>query len=395
MQALAKFLLMMVLVTWFTVPTYAQEILWNELNDHVVTLYRQGKYPEAVKVDKEGLKLAERTFGPDHPHVATFLNNLAVLYRAQGRYEEPEPLFKRALVIKEAALAEELKATKAARKEFLMGLRLGGITGHSKYHISFPGGESELEFPLGNFFLGLEGALVLKNPKNDRQDKARLAIGWLTNVGGDSGTMKDSDWSDGYLWGYTESDSQLRAHIVDVSGIYNFWPLETISIGPMIGYRYQYFDFNIWNYSGTYYGIPVSRSGHVLDYTVKYHIPYYGLNSDFLFRDTFWFNSRVAFSWAFANDRDDHLLRYKLSEASCDGPGVIVNINANWEFLPNWLLQVGGEYTYINAEGEQDQSWYGDDPGTAVDETGWAITGIDDKITYSAWIISAYLKYKF
>jgi len=269
-----------------------------------------------------------------------------------------------------------------------MGLRSGGITGYTKYHISFSGGESELEFPLGNFFLGLEGVLGLKNPENDKQDRARLAIGWLTNVGGDSGTMKDSDWSDGYLWGYTESDSELRAHIVDINAIYNFWPLQTISIGPMIGYRYQYFDFNIWNYSGTYYGIPVSGSGHVLDYTVKYYIPYYGLNSDFLFRDTFWFNSRLAFTYAFVNDRDDHLLTQALREASCDGPGVLANINANWEFLTNWLLQVGGEYTYINADGMQDLSYYGGP------YAGYTAT-VDDEITYSAWIISAYLKYRF
>lgn len=298
----------------------------------------------------------------------------------------------------ETAWAEEV--TEATQKGFFgenniyatMGLRSGGITGYTKYHTSFPvqgyTGESELEFPLGNFFLGLEGILGLKNSENDKQDRARLAIGWLTNVGGDSGTMKDSDWIDGYLWGYTESDSELRAHIVDVSGIYNFWPLETISIGPMIGYRYQYLDFNIYNYTGICEGTPISGSGHVLDYTVKYHIPYWGLNSDLLFRDTFWFNSRVAFTYAFANDRDDHLLTQALREASCDGPGVLANINANWEFLPNCLLQVEGEYTYINADGTQDLSYYG---GALA---GFTAT-VDDEITYSAWIISAYLKYRF
>jgi tetratricopeptide (TPR) repeat protein len=33
--------------------------------------------------------------------VATYLNNLAELYRTQGKYEEAEPLYKRALVIHE------------------------------------------------------------------------------------------------------------------------------------------------------------------------------------------------------------------------------------------------------------------------------------------------------
>ena len=41
---------------------------------------------------------------PDHPDVATSLNNLAVLYKKQGRYAAAEPLYKRALSIYEKAL---------------------------------------------------------------------------------------------------------------------------------------------------------------------------------------------------------------------------------------------------------------------------------------------------
>ena len=38
--------------------------------------------------------------GPDHPDVAASLNNLAELYRAQGKYADAEPLYQRALVIR-------------------------------------------------------------------------------------------------------------------------------------------------------------------------------------------------------------------------------------------------------------------------------------------------------
>jgi hypothetical protein len=37
--------------------------------------------------------------GADHPHVANSLNNLALLYQAQGRYSEAEPLYLRTLTI--------------------------------------------------------------------------------------------------------------------------------------------------------------------------------------------------------------------------------------------------------------------------------------------------------
>ncbi len=45
--------------------------------------------------------------GPDHPDVAASLNNLAELYRAQGKYAEAEPHYQRALVIREKALGPE------------------------------------------------------------------------------------------------------------------------------------------------------------------------------------------------------------------------------------------------------------------------------------------------
>ncbi len=42
--------------------------------------------------------------GPDHPNVAFVLNDLALLRVAQGRYSEAEPLFLRALALREKGL---------------------------------------------------------------------------------------------------------------------------------------------------------------------------------------------------------------------------------------------------------------------------------------------------
>ena len=41
---------------------------------------------------KRSLAIREKSLGPNHPAVATSLNNLARLYRAQGRYADAEPL---------------------------------------------------------------------------------------------------------------------------------------------------------------------------------------------------------------------------------------------------------------------------------------------------------------
>jgi tetratricopeptide (TPR) repeat protein len=48
-------------------------------------LYRaQGRYAEAEPPLKRALAIYEKTLGPDHPSVATGLNNLASLYEDQG-----------------------------------------------------------------------------------------------------------------------------------------------------------------------------------------------------------------------------------------------------------------------------------------------------------------------
>jgi tetratricopeptide (TPR) repeat protein len=43
---------------------------------------------------KRSLAILEKALGPDHPNVATALNNLALLYKNQGRYADAEPLYK-------------------------------------------------------------------------------------------------------------------------------------------------------------------------------------------------------------------------------------------------------------------------------------------------------------
>ena len=82
-------------------------IEWETLNQEVMELYRTGQYDRAVTVAKAALKVAEQNVGPDHPNVATSLNNLAELYHTQGDYAKAEPLYKRALAILEQALGPD------------------------------------------------------------------------------------------------------------------------------------------------------------------------------------------------------------------------------------------------------------------------------------------------
>ena len=62
-----------------------------------------GRFSESEPLARRALAIFEASYGPDHPSVATALNNLAGLLKATNRFAEAEPLYRRALVIDEAS----------------------------------------------------------------------------------------------------------------------------------------------------------------------------------------------------------------------------------------------------------------------------------------------------
>lgn len=285
-----------------------------------------------------------------------------------------------------------------------LGLKSGYINGDTTYHISFAGGESELEFPLDNVLWGITASFAYKGKKDQEieikqhKDKAMLSVEWITNIDKDAGKMKDSDWTDGDghpgLDIYSESDADLRINMVDTNFICNFWPRENISIGPIVGYRYQKFEYDISNTDQVGYGpyhpaYTGFTSGKTLDYEVEYKIPYLGIISDLLLGDKFQLSLKFGYApWVDAKDRDDHILRYKLSIGDCKGDAYFLDLNAAWVVLPNWLLQIEGKYMDIDTKGTQHQKFYaGSSQGVTAD--------VNDKITSSLSIVSAKLKYSF
>ena len=63
-----------------------------------------GDYEKALPLYQRALEIIEKVLGPQHPDVATTLNNLAVLYESMGDYEKALPLYQRALEIREKVL---------------------------------------------------------------------------------------------------------------------------------------------------------------------------------------------------------------------------------------------------------------------------------------------------
>ena len=59
--------------------------------------------PTSEPLFKRALAIYEKAAGPEHPAVATLLNNLGQVDKVEDRYADAEPLIKRSLAIREKA----------------------------------------------------------------------------------------------------------------------------------------------------------------------------------------------------------------------------------------------------------------------------------------------------
>jgi len=70
-------------------------------------LHGRARFNEAEPLYRRAVAISEEVYKPDHPELATYLNNLAQLLKATNRLAEAEPLYRRALAIDEKALGPD------------------------------------------------------------------------------------------------------------------------------------------------------------------------------------------------------------------------------------------------------------------------------------------------
>jgi tetratricopeptide (TPR) repeat protein len=78
----------------------------SSLNNLALLYCAQGRYEAAEPLYHQALELWREVLGDRHPAVAQSLNNLAGLYDAQGRYSEAEPLYQQALDLRRELLGD-------------------------------------------------------------------------------------------------------------------------------------------------------------------------------------------------------------------------------------------------------------------------------------------------
>ncbi|MBD2442030.1 tetratricopeptide repeat protein [Dolichospermum sp. FACHB-1091] len=83
------------------------EALATSLNNLAVLYESQGRYNDAEPLYLQSLDIRKHQLGNDHLDVAQSLNNLAVLYESQGRYNDAEPLYLQSLDIRKHQLGND------------------------------------------------------------------------------------------------------------------------------------------------------------------------------------------------------------------------------------------------------------------------------------------------
>jgi len=73
----------------------------TSLNNVAWLLKAQGDFAGAQPLYERALAIREKSLGPEHPETASALNDLAILLQDQGDLEETHLLYGRALAIRE------------------------------------------------------------------------------------------------------------------------------------------------------------------------------------------------------------------------------------------------------------------------------------------------------
>jgi len=87
-------------------PAFGQQTLWETYSRDAMKAYEAGRYTDAAQLFRLAVAEAEKS-GSSDPRLATSLNNLGELYRVLGKYDQAEPLYKRALAINERPLGPD------------------------------------------------------------------------------------------------------------------------------------------------------------------------------------------------------------------------------------------------------------------------------------------------
>jgi hypothetical protein len=329
---------------------------------------------------------------------------------------------KRPLLFLLAALAV-LSAPRlsAAAPVFTMTIDTIWVTGDTRYLYEDPsiiptgvprGGSSELIFPLNTLVEGLRFHYV---PASQERLRWALEVSFHTNLIDTYGLMQDYDWwmypgIPKVPFNYTESPAAMRWYLAAAEAQFNLSSGEWGKVALAFGYRFQFINQRIT--SGNGWSLDTNLDGtleprtpdqfnvYALDYRIFYNTVTAGMNLILNPASPVSITAEAGFALPYVYDRDNHILRHKLSTASGIGYGGIAGLEARYTWSPassrlRPFVALSSSGLWLFANTLQTQYWYGDDPFTPWDDTGNWISGIDHRISTRQYRVAFILGLQF
>jgi len=246
--------------------------------------------------------------------------------------------------------------------QFTIEPSAGRLDGYTLYHISgieylqgygFYKWASELRWPVNSMVAGL--VLTI-----DKDDTYAIEFSARKNMDKNTGKLKDSDWIEDILFIYSESDTAMDMLDLDVKGRLNVYRMEKNNLYIIGGFRYQNFSFKASNMIqiSLIPELTGSVPGLVAKYKVKYSIPFAGVEFDSKLGDRAILCMAARLGYAVVKDEDDHVLRYKKSTGDSTGHSIDISGSLRFDLSPVVFISLNGEYTRIDADGKQTQTFY-------------------------------------
>ncbi|MFT5170545.1 MAG: outer membrane protease [Candidatus Marinamargulisbacteria bacterium] len=287
----------------------------------------------------------------------------------------------------------------------------GTIAGFTKYQIGasyFP--ISELKFPTNVVMAGI-------TLRSETENGTLFSLILRRNFSQVAGKMEDSDWGIAAATNPAASLTDLDIFSSSDASL-NTWrlgghvqlpirsKLEETTTGHFTyggGYLFDNYRYNVSNldqYSPSgLSNVTAFVEGTVLTYEMSHHFPY--LSVGYVFDSPLVSGSiLVGFSpWVSVADRDDHVLRNKISTGIGRGTGVLGEVSLKFPVMdaPNWKFRVKGAYLDSQTAGRQSQLWYADElygDGSVRTPKGTSVE-IDYKTKRTEYSIIAGLDYRF
>ncbi|MFH2049622.1 MAG: omptin family outer membrane protease, partial [bacterium] len=221
----------------------------------------------------------------------------------------------------------------SGKTEYIMDLKYpdGGFTYFFK---------SQLEFPLDQTMFGCEIEYIIS--PGTPQEWA-FTVGFYTQANDPSGIMYDHDWTNypSRIYekiSYTESNAKGKNNILLVEFDKTVLIGKKGSLSISGGYKYQKIEQDIYGLKGWQidldgikyeFEIPDTNG---LYYEITYKLPNVGFRFNYFLNQKLNFNSRIAYTRAIISDFDDHLLRFKTTESSINGNGLLADFGLHMDF---------------------------------------------------------------